>query len=119
IGKLPRLDNVSSAADLDLPLQELFEQLHCQVTVRETLDLGQELVAENRDVGLLEPRGRKDVDDLLARGNRLRHELPDRLIEILGTLAVADLLEERHPDRLKEGHIIPDADRLGVGWAEG
>jgi len=69
------------------------------------------LVGEDRDVGLLQPGGGKDIDDL-AGNECLRDDLADRLVEHLGRFSIIrDVLDQRGADGLKE----PDCDRFVKG----
>jgi hypothetical protein len=72
----------SSSTGLDLASSSLRSSLDGQVPVRHPAHLGQELVGQDRDVGLLQAGGREDVDHLV-RGHRLRHDLPDGVVQVL------------------------------------
>ena len=77
------LHDVAAGARLDLPLEQLGEQLHGQVLLRHLPDFGEEVVREDRDVRLLEAGGGEDVDDLVGR-HGAGDDLADREIEVLG-----------------------------------
>ena len=69
--------------------------------------------------GLLQSGGGEDVDDLAFGRDRLRDELPDGVIELLGRLAFAALFGERGFDGLEEADVVADLDRFIAAGAEG
>jgi hypothetical protein len=105
------LDHVLSPAALDLALQELPQQLHGQVLLRHPPHLGQELLGEDRDLGLLQARGREEVHHALGRDGA-GDDLADGVVEIFfGSLLARGPLAERRPRRLEEGHVVADGER--------
>jgi hypothetical protein len=72
---------------LDLALQQLLQQLDGEVALRHAAHLGQELVGEDRDVGLLEAGGGEDVDDLVGH-HRLGDDLADGVVQLFVGLRV-------------------------------
>src|SRR5690606_11506027 len=75
---------------------------------------GQELVREDRDVGLLQARRGEDVHDPFRRDGP-RDDLPDRVIEFfLGPGLAGSTLGQHRLYRLEEGHVVADAQRLLV-----
>jgi hypothetical protein len=62
LGERARLHHVLPAPHGQIPMEQLLQQLHRHVPPRQAARLRQELVAEDRDVGLRETRRREDVD---------------------------------------------------------
>lgn len=101
------------------PPEQLLEELNGQVLLRHALHLGQELVRENRDVGLLEPGGREDVHDAFG-GDRAGDDLAHGVIEVLfGPRVAWRTLGEHRLHRLEEGHVVTDAQSLFVRHRQG
>jgi hypothetical protein len=82
--------------------------------VRQTAHLGEELLGDDADVGLLEAGGGEDVHDA-ARDDRLRDDLPNGVLDVdLG--AAAGRQRRPHDGRLhglEEGHLARDLGGLG------
>ncbi len=73
-----------------------------------------DLIGQDRDVRLLQPGGREDVDDLIGR-HRLRDDLPDgELYLFRAAAAVSGALGQHGPHGLEEPHVVPYLQRLLV-----
>jgi hypothetical protein len=64
-GKRLRLDEELPGTEFDFTTQKFAEELHREVFLWHPAHFGEELLREDRDVGLLESGGGKDVDDLV------------------------------------------------------
>ncbi len=63
------------------PSSSFFSSSHGEVLLWQIVDLRQELIREDRDIRLLQPRSLEDVQHLRAR-HRLRYDLPNGVIEV-------------------------------------
>jgi hypothetical protein len=85
-----------------------------QVLLRHPPHLGQELLREDRDVGLGEPCRGEDIHDAFGRHGP-RDDLPNSVVQfLLGTGVGRRALGENGLDGLEEGHVVPDGERLLV-----
>jgi hypothetical protein len=108
LGERFGLDHVLPEASPDLPRHELPEQLNRQVPLGHPLNLGQELVGQDRDIRLLEPGRGKDVHDFVGNDG-FRDDLPDGVVQFLVRLALAGpALGQDRPDRLEEPNVVAD-----------
>ena len=106
------LHDVALRPHLDLVVQQLSQQLDGEVPLRQLAHLGEELVREQRDVGLLQAGRRKDVDHL-SGGDRSRDDLADHVIEIfLGPSAPNLGLYQRRLHGLEERNLVADGEYL-------
>jgi hypothetical protein len=66
LGKRARLNHVLAAPCRQLTREQLLEELHGEVPLGHAAHFGEELLGEDRDVRLLQPRRREDVHDALG-----------------------------------------------------
>lgn len=105
-------------ARLHFVVEELPEHLDREVPVFHPAHVGEELVRQDRDVGVLEAGRREDVDDLVAHDG-LRDDLADGVIDVARALPVPRLrLGDRRAYGLEEADVIANADRLVVWHCE-
>ena len=106
------LHHVGGKPGLDLAFEQALQQFDRQVLLGQAAHLGQELVVQQPDVGLVQPDGIKDVDHA-AGDHRLADDLPDGQFALLvgapGCGGV--LLGQDDFDALQESHLL--AHRLG------
>ncbi len=70
---------------------------------------GQKSIVQNADVRPLQPRRGKHVDNLIARDNRFRNQLPHRRIDLFRRLAAPPTaLAQRRPHGLEKRNIVPN-----------
>jgi hypothetical protein len=118
LGERARLHDVLLPAHAELSVQELLQELDGEVLLRHAAHFGEELVGEDRDVGLLEPSCGEDVDDAL-RSDRAREDLADGVVELLlGPRIARRALGEHGLQRLEEGHVVADLQGLLVRHRE-
>ena len=86
----------------------------------EAAHFGEELVAQDADVGLGQAGGGEDVDHLSFRRDGLAHELADGGVDLFGRLAVdAALLVQRGLQGLEKRDVVADLRRFIAGGAKG
>ena len=101
-------------ADGQFPLEQLLEQLDREVALFHAPHFGQELLGQDRDVGLLKAGGGEDVDDSFRR-HCPRDDLANGVVQLFpGTRLPPGALGQNRPDGLKERHIVADPYRLLV-----
>ena len=90
-----RLNDVTLSPCFDLTLDQLLEKLNGKVTLRHAANLGEEIVREDGDIGLLETCGRKNVHNLV-RNYCLGNDLPNREVQFLVRLSLAGNIFGEH-----------------------
>ena len=87
--------------------------------MRHAAHVGEELLREDRDVGLVEAGRREDVDDAFGC-DRARDDLAHGVLHLLiGAHLARGALGERRAHRLEERDIVSDACRLLVRDGKG
>jgi hypothetical protein len=67
LGERSRLHNICAPPCVQLALKQLAQQLHCEVLLGHAAHLSQELLRQDRDVGLFEARCGEDVHNTFRR----------------------------------------------------
>ena len=100
---------------LDFAVQELAQQLDGEIFLRHPANLGQKVVGQNRNVGLLQTGGGKNVHDFIGC-NGTGNNLPDGGINVPRRfiLAADFILGDGGADGLEKSNVIADLNRLGV-----
>ena len=114
LGERACLHDVLPPPRRQFALQQPLQQLDSEVPPAHAAHFTQEILGQDRYVRLLQPGRGEDVDHAV-RGHGPRDDLADRVIQLLVGLPVgADPFRQRRPDLLEQGHVVADADGLGV-----
>ena len=111
LGEAFGLDDVGLAAGADLVVQELAQGFQREVLFLELLDLCQELIGQDRDVGCGNPGGRQDVDDFGGHHGAVEDLLNRELARGFADAGAGGGLGERGADGLEEADGVTDRAR--------
>ena len=109
-----RLDDVPPPARGDFALQQLLQQFDGQVALRYAPDLGQEVVGQDRHVGLVQAGRGENIGHARGR-DRARDDLPHGAVQFRCRSGRARRAFRQHrAHRLEEPHVVADAQRVRV-----
>ena len=94
------------------PGQQFAQQLHGEMAPRHPAHLGEKLVRQDRNVGLLQSRRREDIDHPVRR-HGARHDPAQGAVQFLfGPLLARRPLGEAGRYGLEERHVVADGERV-------
>ena len=94
------LNDVGSRPRADLIPKQPLQQLDGQVALRQPLDVFEELLGEQTDVGLVEPGEIEDIDDAFGEDGVVQDLLQDRIFGLLRGLRLdGAVLDDYGADR--------------------